>query len=98
MCPQVQLNAIVCSDLFIASESVHAAKPALVATVNQLSNFDPALLVGDADAETHLIKFIAWVMTESRSKVYSLEESLQLLDYGWQAQKLLWQLRKTRST
>lgn len=93
MCPQVQSHAIVCSDLVIASDFVSASKPELFAAGNQSSQFDPALLVGDVDTEVHLARLIAWVMTESRSKAYSSAESLQLLDYGWQAQKLLWQLR-----
>jgi hypothetical protein len=37
--------------------------------------------------------FIQWALNQTRSKDYSTDEILSLLDEAWQAQKQLWQLR-----
>ncbi|MEB3359239.1 MAG: hypothetical protein VKK04_21110 [Synechococcales bacterium] len=47
-----------------------------------------------ADLATQLEGFIQRSLQQSYSATYSADERLKILDYGWKAQKLRWDIRR----
>jgi hypothetical protein len=54
--------------------------------------YSPALSI--QDLELRLSAFIQLAHSQSQARRYSHDQTLHLLDRAWEAQKLLWQLRR----